>query len=248
DRHELPAPATSLRPFITWLEAQDRSVARDAWREYLKGIDTPTLIAPASGDARRQAHSDESLPAELNRALEALARRCGVTLATVLQGAWAVLLARLLNRTDLCFGNVGSGRHAPVPGIERMLGLLITTTPLRALLVPDEAVAEWLARLQQEQARLLEHQHLPLTEMHKLVGMPALFDTLFSSENYPVDALPVAASADELPLTQVGGHNSNHYPLSLAAIPGDGLTLRLRYNAVVFAAEAVERLSARLVR
>ena len=135
-----------------------------------------------------------------------------------------------------------------MPGIERILGLLITTTPARARLHPTESALAFLGRLQREQAALLPHQHLPLSEIHKLAGEQVLFDALFTYENYPVDPPNVPATADDLPLREVHGHNSNHYPLSLAVIPGNGLNLRFHYSEDLFDRAAAERLAARLVR
>ncbi len=240
----------AFRDYLAWLQRQDRAAARAAWQACLAGIETPTRLGqPAhSADLPLQAQIETQLPQAVTDRLEHVARANGLTLATLLQGAWAVLLARLTNQRDICFGTVSSGRQAPVPGIERMLGLLINTTPVRAILDPGEPVCAFLERLQREQAALQPHQHLPLTEIHKLVGKEALFDTLFTYENYPVDGTPSTVSDDDLPLHAVRGHNSNHYPLSLAAIPTEGLCLRLHYSSDLFDPDSAERLAARLVR
>ena len=185
---------------------------------------------------------------EFTTRLESLARRHGLTLATVLQGAWTILLSRLTNQNDVLYGIVSSGRQAMVPDIERMLGLLITTTPVRARLNPAEATLSFLQRLQHDQALLLPHQHLPLAEIHKLAGRDVLFDTLFTYENYPVEGGRQASGDDDLPIREIRGRNSNHYPLSLAAIPGPQLGLRLHYSADLFDTAAAATLAGRLVR
>ena len=240
----------AFKDYLAWLQRQDKEAAREAWRSYLTGIQAPTRIAPSiAHDAPVvQAQYEEALSAEFTARLETLARRHGLTLATVLQGAWTVLLARLTNQSDVIYGIVSSGRQAVVPGIERMLGLLITTTPVRARLDPAEPVLALLERLQRDQASLLPHQHLPLAEIHKLAGREILFDTLFTYENYPVEGADPAAGEDDLPLRAVRGHNSNHYPLSLAAIPGPRLTLRLHYSTDVYDQASAQALAGRLRR
>ncbi len=245
----LPRPP-AFKDYLAWLQKQDQQAARDAWRSYLAGIAAPTRLGPAiSKDAPlRQAQIEEHLSADFTAKLETLARQNGLTLAIVLQGAWSILLARLTNQNDVVYGQVSSGRQALVPGIEHILGLLITTTPARARLHPAESVLAFLKRLQRDQAALLPHQHLPLAEIHKIAGEQILFDTLFTYENYPVDSLKVPAAADDLPLREVRGQNSNHYPLSLAVIPGDGLNLRLHYSAELFDRASAERVAERLVR
>jgi non-ribosomal peptide synthetase component F len=129
-----------------------------------------------------------------------------------------------------------------------MLGLLITTTPFRTRVDPKEPTLVFLERIQREQAALLPHQHLALTEILKLVGQSALFDTLFTFENYPVDPTAVPSIGDDLRVREINAYDSTHYPLSLAVIPGSRLVLRLEYSADLFEAASAERVAGRLTR
>ena len=141
--------------------------------------------------------STKSTSRGLSARLEALARQHGLTLATVLQGAWTVLLSRLTNQNDVIYGIVSSGRQAVVPGIERMLGLLITTTPVRAQLNPADGPLIVLPTAAARSGLVLPHQHLPLAEIHKLAATDVLFDTLFTYENYPLEE-PRSKPAQEI--------------------------------------------------
>ena len=248
DRASALPPAPAFSAYLAWVQRQDKAAARDAWRRYLGGIDGSTRVAPpvAADAANQQAQYDARLSQDLTTALEQLARQLGLTLATVLQAAWAILLSRLTNRDDVVYGMVSSGRHAQVPGIERMLGLVITTTPVRARLTPTEPASAFMQRLQREQAALLPHHHLSLAEIHQLLEAEPLFDTLFTYQNYPVDRIEGARTADDLPLTAIHGHNSNHYPLSLAVLPGAQLGLRIHHNAALFSHADARQLAARL--
>jgi amino acid adenylation domain-containing protein/non-ribosomal peptide synthase protein (TIGR01720 family) len=241
-------PAPSLTPALTWLRDQDGAAARRAWAGMLADLDEPTLVAPSRSASRQQAASDVTLSRGSSDGLERLARRCGVTLATVLQGVWALLLGRLTNRHTVAFGTVSSGRQAPVPGIDRMVGLLITTTPAVIRLNPEEALDAFLSRVQREQAAMLPHQHLPLAEIQRLAGCEALFDTIFTFENYPVVDGGTVSGPDDLPISHVRGHSGTHYPLALVALPGPRLVLRLHYDSAAFAATAIRRLGDALVR
>ena len=127
------------------------------------------------------------LPAELTARLHGLARQRGLTLNTVVQGLWAVLLGRLTGRDDVVFGVTVSGRPAELAGVERMVGLFINTLPLRVRLRPGEPLATLLAGIQESQSRLLAHQHVGLAEIQRAAGIGELFDTLVVFENYPVD-------------------------------------------------------------
>ncbi len=134
-----------------------------------------------------------------------LARSRGLTLNTIVQGAWGVLLGRLLGRDDVVFGTTVSGRPAELPGIESMIGLFINTVPSACACLPAEPVAAALARLQDEQAALLAHQHLGLGEIQALAGGGELFDTLAVFESYPFDPAGVEEPAPGLRLTAVEG-------------------------------------------
>ena len=94
----------------------------------------------------------------------------------------------------------------------------------------------------------MAHQHLGLAELQGLTGLGELFDTLFVFENYPLDRGSLAADAGGLRLTDFGGRDATHYPLSLAAAPGERLQLRLGYRPDLFERVSVEALAGRLVR
>ena len=51
-----------------------------------------------------------------------------------MQMAWAVVLSRLTDRSDVVFGVTVSGRPAELAGVETMIGLFINTVPLRVRL------------------------------------------------------------------------------------------------------------------
>ncbi|MFE2431940.1 amino acid adenylation domain-containing protein [Streptomyces sp. NPDC059373] len=247
DASALP-PVTPYRDYLSWLDRQDKEAARSAWRELLAGADDPTLVAPADGDSGEPVgHVVTRTGQELTRTLQATARRHGLTLNTLVQGAWAVLVGVLSGRTDAVFGTTVAGRPAELPGVERMLGLFINTVPVRVRLDPYRTIAELLTDLQIQQAGLIAHQHLGLTEIQRIAGAGATFDTLVVYENYP-SGPDTAGQPGGLPIVGGGGEEAAHYPLTLVAAPGDGLELRLEYRPDLFDGPTAEALTARLVR
>ena len=136
-----------------------------------------------------------------------------------------------MGRSDVTFGSDGVGRRpADLAGSDGMIGLLINTLPLRLQLDPRERTADLLVRLQREQAGLLEHQHLGLAEIQRLVGQGELFDTLTVFENYPLDKGLLSWRAAGLRIARATGWDATHYALSLLALPGERLRLRLGYR------------------
>ncbi|NJQ03962.1 AMP-binding protein, partial [Streptomyces sp. PLAI1-29] len=224
--------APSYRDYLLWLGRQDKDAARAAWRAELAGTDEPTLVAGPVTAARAGAaprRTSLRLPGATATALGELARRHGLTVNTVLQGAWALVLARLTGRTDVVFGSTVAGRPPELPGAEAMIGLFINTLPVRIRLDGAEPVVELLRRIQERQSALIAHQHLGLAEIQGIAGPGAGFDTLMVYENYP---RPPAdpATPETLRLTVAEAHQATHYPLTVGVLPGDGFRLDVTYR------------------
>ncbi|WP_155725433.1 non-ribosomal peptide synthetase, partial [Mycobacterium avium] len=244
----LPAPAP-YRRFVTWLAERDLDAARAAWGEALAGFDTPTLVGPPhSLEPGARGVQAFAVSAEITRALGELARAHHTTVSTVLQAAWAQLLVWQTGQHDVAFGTTVSGRPAEVPGADSMVGLMINTVPVRARISAATTTTDLLAELQRGHADTLDHQHLALSEIHRIAGQDKLFDTLFGYENYPLDTSALAVD-HELTISDVNLFERNHYPLTMqAALSGDRLGLRVEYDAGIFDAATIEALSRRLER
>jgi glycopeptidolipid biosynthesis protein len=241
-------PAPSYRSFVCWLADQDRGAARVAWREVLDGFDTPTLVGPAGrqGLGPRGVESFQ-VSAETTHALAELARSCHTTVSTVLQAAWAQQLMWLTGQYDVTFGTAVSGRPTELAGAESMVGLLINTVPVRATIGAETTVADLLDQLQTAYTNTLDHQHLALNEIHRLTGHDQLFDTMFVYENYPIDTAALSA-VDDLKINGFTNREYNHYPLSVQAVPGHELGLRVEFDTDVFTAARIEKLVERFRR
>ena len=246
-RRRLAAPG-SYRRFVSWLADRDLDAARAAWAQVLAGFDTPTLVGPAQrlGPGQRSIASYR-LTEHTTGALHELARSQHTTINTVLQGAFAQLLMWLTGQHDIVFGTAVSGRPTEMAGAESMVGLLINTVPVRAHLTAATTTAHLLDQLQHTPNHTLEHQHLALSEIHRISGHDQLFDTLLVFENYPVDTAALSG-ADELAITEFSGREATHYRLTVQAQPGPELGLRVEYDTEVFDAATIEALIGRLER
>ena len=241
---------TPYRDYLSWLAAQDRAAAVSAWKEALAGLEEATRLAPHD-PGRASVISEQislALSETLTVAMTQQARTHGLTLNTLIQSAWAILLGRLTGHDDVVFGVTVAGRPPEIAGIETMVGLFINTLPLRIKLPPAKPLLHLLKELQDSQSRLIAHQHLGLAEIQALTGLSELFDTLIVFENYPIDRSSLTTEAGSLRLTHVEGRDAAHYPLSLAAIPGQRLQLRLDYQPDLFDRDTVEAIAGRLIR
>uniref|UniRef100_UPI00288BCD13 non-ribosomal peptide synthetase n=1 Tax=Streptomyces naphthomycinicus TaxID=2872625 RepID=UPI00288BCD13 len=249
--HRLP-PVTPYRRYLEWLAAQDRAATGDVWLRELAGVTEPTTLAPVppAREPRLPRRLEVTLSAELSAEVRRLAGRHSVTLNTVVQLGWAVLLERLTGRDDVVFGTTVSGRPADVPGVESMVGLFINTVPVRVRLDGSRTWAESLVRLQHEQSELAAHQYLGLGDIQTLAGAGQLFDTTVLVQNYPVGPGTSAELPSGLRLTGGQGRDATHYPLTLVVSnAAEGrLHLRLDYRPDCFDRAAAESVLLRLRR
>ncbi|MGW7276689.1 condensation domain-containing protein, partial [Streptomyces sp. NPDC054864] len=246
-----PLPfAPPYRDYLTWIAGQDTESAESAWSEALAGLDGPTRLADAEkgqAAATPERHSVR-LPQDLTDSLNALTRSCQVTLNTLMQGSWSLLLSKMTGRSDVVFGATVAGRPPEIPGVESMVGLFINTVPVRVRLDPASSVADTLTRLQNEQSRLMQHQHMGLAKLQRLAGLDDLFDTVVVFENYPVESGESFPVGKSLTVENTSANDATHYPVSLMVVPGASLELRFDFRPDLFSREWVEGLGARLVR
>jgi amino acid adenylation domain-containing protein len=240
------------RPFgeyISWLGKQSPADTEAFWRQQLAGFRAPTplvvdhlTLLDASDTGFEEAKV--ALSDEASAALQAFARKNQLTLGTLVQAAWALLLSRYSGEPDVLFGGTVSGRSAPVPGIDRMIGLFINTLPVRVRTPPTAKVLDWLATLQAQQAELREHEHAPLVEVQRWSDVPRgtpLFESLVVFENYPVeDALRQGSRG--LTVDDARTAEQSNYPLTLIGVFRRSLVLRASYERRRFDAATIARL------
>ncbi|HEY4748702.1 MAG TPA: condensation domain-containing protein, partial [Steroidobacteraceae bacterium] len=252
-RREPPqlAPARPYREYIAWLPRQDMAAAEDYWRRRLAAFATPTSAglartAGTSAAADRYVVHDHELPVALPD-IAAFARRHRLTVNTLVQGAWALLLARYGGSDDVVFGVTVAGRPAELE-VERTVGLFINTLPLRIAVTPAQPVVHWLRDLPARQTELLEHQYAPLSEVQRWSEVPAgtpLFDSIVVFENYPAE-LSTQVPGHALRMDMIHAINRINYPLALQVATGQSLSLKLMYDAGRFEPAAITRIAEHL--
>ncbi|MFM0642761.1 non-ribosomal peptide synthetase [Paraburkholderia bryophila] len=239
--------APAWRDYVAWLQGRHGDEAW--WRAHLASDDTkppallldsaPALLsspsdADANADANANAHAAATPALRLHRVLDTsftaqlaqTARSARVTVNTVLQAAWALLLARRADRSRAAFGVTVSGRGVAPEGIGRTVGLFINTLPLETDVPSAMEFGDWARALQGANAALREHEATPLARVQQWSGRSgdALFDSVLVFENYPVSAALRAGDAP-LRIMAVDASERSHYPLTVTALVGDTLEL-----------------------
>ncbi|HET9379251.1 MAG TPA: amino acid adenylation domain-containing protein, partial [Streptomyces sp.] len=243
------------RPFgdyVRWLAGQEPDAARAHWHGVLAGFTTPTPL-PADRPPR-EAHLTRSagvhtagLTDGTSARLARTARDAGLTLNTVVQGAWALLLARYGAEDDVVFGTTVSGRPDALPGVESMVGMFINTVPTRVRVDRTRTAGAWLRELQDAQAESRRFAAVSLAELTQLSDVPSgspLFHSIVAFENYPFDEARTAGSG--VRLAGVTSRDATNYPLVLRAHHGERLGFDLAYDPALFDAPTVRSLADRL--
>ena len=240
--------------YVGWLMEQDLAAAERFWRRELAGYTAPLRLAvdrsPGSlprEDAVYRAE-DLFLGAGVSAALRAVARRSQVTLNTVFQGIWALILARYGGTDDVVFGVTSSGRPPDLPGVESIVGLFLLTLPMRMRVVPEVPLPVWLRRIQERQIELRQYEYTSLVQVRGWSEVPPeqpLFETFLVFQNFP------EVSADQwhgrgLEVSQGRGYDRASDPLLLVVAPNEEIVLRISYDTDRFDPLGMQRLAGQL--
>jgi len=245
-------PRRPYRDYIRWLRTQDLAKAEAFWRDRLKGFATPTplgtpRVASSSGAGDFTEVQKLQLPAELSDTLQATARQRRLTGSTLVQGAWALMLANLSGQSEVVFGTVVSGRSIDLPGSESMIGPFLNTLPMRVQISPKEPVWLWLTKIQQQQLELREFEYSPLEVQRwsEVSRNQPLFESAVNYANYYVDAA-LRRKNQSIEVRNPNFVERMHNAVVLEAEPGPPLTLSLLYDNRRFNIETIVAMLAEL--
>jgi amino acid adenylation domain-containing protein len=245
---ELPE-SRPFRDYIGWLQGRDLSQAEKFWRSTLKGFTTPTPLKVDSLKRTRDAEQSFSeehtlLSLEATQALQAIARKHRLTMHTIVQGAWALLLRRYSGQSDVLFGDVVAGRPAEIAGIETMMGMFINALPVRVEVTPTERLLPWLLRLQEQQIESRQYEYSPLVQVQKWSDAPTgatLFETLLGYQNYPVDA-SLRDGRSSVRIDEVSTIQTANNPIIVTFTPVPELMTLIKYDCSRFEVGTIRRM------
>ena len=247
-----PTKATRYRDYLYWLQQQDQQASEQFWRTRLAQLQAPTLLAgslpPVLAPVAGQGHVLRQFGAVESRYFSEFARLHKITLNTLMQAAWLVVLHHYTGQQQLCFGATVAGRPTDIPGIEQQVGLFINSLPVIASYDPQIDVLQWLHAVQQGNLELRDHEHTPLADIQRWAGRSGepLFDSLLVFENYPIAQALQQEAPEGLWFSAVDTVEQTNYPLTLTINAGDILTVNFSFAQTVFCQQAIERLGQHL--
>ncbi len=239
---QLPAPVP-YQHFIKWLESQDKDEGLNYWREYLIGFDTPSWIPhfkEAEEGQYRQLRHLFRLNRELSEKLNSFSSKNGLTLNSIIQSVWGILLQHYNNSNDVLFGFVVSGRPVEIPNIEMMIGLCINTIPMRITNLRDASFLDLVKQVQHDRARSIKYEYVSLAEIQNSTSLKRnLLNHTMIFENYPIGTeLKSLDGETDLGFAVNGGgldiYEQTNYDLDVVVIPGELIDFRLQYNDFLY--------------
>lgn len=246
----LPQPRGRYRDYIEWLRERDAKASEQYWKAQLRRLEEPTRLAnalPGSAGAEGYVEYVQEIDVPGTRRLVEFAKRERVTLNTLVQGAWALLLSRCTGRSGVTFGATTSGRPAELPGVEQLVGLFISTFPVIAQVTPGQQVGEWLRELQAQNIASREHEHTPLYEIQRWANRSgqSLFDVVLAFQNFPVDEALRDSQVRALHLSATQFQDHTHYPLLVQIDHAETIRMRLRGRREFFSQDALTAIGSR---
>lgn len=230
-------PCRPYRDYITWLRRQDLSLAELFWRDRLKGITRPTPL----GIKRVVADYEESygvqitsLPSTSTEALKSLAKQNHVTLNTLIQSVWALLLSRYSGELDVVLGATVSGRPADLPGVESIVGPFLNTLPVRIQVNPEVSLWNWARDIQTQQVAQKAYEYCSSGQIHQWSELPGslpIYESVLVFENYPIYSSSQELSSlgiDMRAERSIGAQT--RYTATILIYPGTEIKFKLVYN------------------
>lgn len=235
--------------YIAWLQQQDLSQAEAFWRQTLKGVTAPTClthleIKSLSAQPEKYIEQSFKLSPVTTTALKSWAKQHQLTLNTIVQGAWALLLSRYSGENEVLYGVTVSGRPVELPKAESMVGIFINTLPLRVKLDAEMSLLSWLGKLQRQLLEIRQYEYTPLVEIQGWSEIPRglpLFESIVVFENYPVDQA-LSDWRKNLEIENLSAVDHTNYPLTISVIPGSELEIRIAGDSTRFDTATITRM------
>lgn len=242
---QLPQPRP-YQDYIAWLQQQDWSKAEIFWRDLLKGFTAPTPLLVDSTPSEKSGFGEQKiqLSAQITAMLQSLAKQHQITLNTLVQAAWALLLSRYSGESDVVFGATRSCSYSSVPGADSMVGLLINTVPVRVEISGEKPLLSWLKELRSQWVAMRDYEHTPLVKIQRCSDVPPgkpLFESIVVFENHELNTT-LRSQGGRWENLQVQLAEQTNCPLTLLGYGESELLLKLKYDRQKFDDAKIARM------
>lgn len=241
------AATRPFRDYLDWLQQQDISKAEFFWRQALEGIKAPTpltYIEKINRSSTQEVRYNEEiirLTLTSTQALHSFATQHHLTLATIINGVWAILLSRYSCCNNVLYGCTVTGRPGDMHGVESMVGMFVNTLPIHANIDTEQSLLSWLQNFQLQLVEARNYEYTPLTEAHKWSEVPqnsTFFESIVVLENFPVSEF-IRDWKGNIEFQHTELYYRNNYPLNLVVYPNKEILIAISYDSRRFSNDTI---------
>ncbi|URZ03767.1 non-ribosomal peptide synthetase [Clostridium felsineum] len=234
--------------YLQWLDKQDESEAIEYWRSYLNGynqkIEIPKSIKKKSGFENKEELI--VLDKDFTKKLKNISEINNITLSSLIQTAWGVVLQKYNNTNDVVFGSMVSGRTSEINGIENMVGLFINVIAVRVKGEDNAQFIELAKTVNRDFIKANGYNYLTFEKVQKLVRVKDnLISTILIYENYPDASNSLGFDVDdksEVKIAEISSFEQTVQDFAIMVVPDNNLNIIIKYNANVYSREIVNKI------
>ena len=236
--HELQV-GQGMKTFLQWQKAE-KAKHEDQGKDIFR---TTAASFPRTGPDGIQKHISLDLDQASFAQLDAFAKGNGLTLNTLCQAAWALCLHRISGQGNVAFGMTTSGRSGGHPLVQNIAGLLANVVPIFSTIDPENSIKNWLSNFQKEAVQSMGLDLWSINELQDQArekGSDFVVDSLFTFENFPWEDVV----GEEMTITGFSSGITSNYPVTMIAVPSDGLSFHLHFDNDVLTSTMAEEVLA----
>jgi thioesterase domain-containing protein/NRPS condensation-like uncharacterized protein/acyl carrier protein len=248
DKRPVLEPVPSFKAYLKELQSLDETSARESWVKAMEGFDDPSLVSPSIFSEpvkKKSEYTTLIIPSAINIRLKEYARQNRLTLNTLIQGIWALLLSAYADKKDVAFGTTVSVRSEHLENAEQMAGLFTNMLPIRIQVPKSLSLTAWLSNIQNEQTKVRNYQQVTLDQIISWIDWPGylpVFDHLLVLENFPWDAF----TRGNITVSDFGSGITTTYPLTIIVKPLEELEFTFQYDPNAILKPQLDWLSSNL--
>jgi amino acid adenylation domain-containing protein/non-ribosomal peptide synthase protein (TIGR01720 family) len=232
--------------FVRYIENQNKEESLLYWEELLEDYECMADIIPIGVPDRVKEEcirKDISITREMTEKIRQLSVDSGVTVNTITEAAWGILLQRYNHTNDVVFGKVVSGRNAQVKYIDQMLGLFINTIPLRVKTERCDTFKTLIRKIQKQAVESNDHDYCSLADIQSRSRVGSgLVGTLMAFENYYIHNLELDSEEDQLVAEFESVREQTNFGITLSVNIGETLNLGIVYDTQKYGSEEIDLL------
>ncbi|WP_345027386.1 condensation domain-containing protein, partial [Flavivirga jejuensis] len=234
--------------YIKYIQKNDVELEDQFWKGYVKNLKAPSVLPfLETTDLRNKGIGNNktlflNIEAEFTTRLMQYAKKHRLTMNSIIQGVWALLLSRYTGAPDVVYGVTVSGRPTDLEKSEQRLGLYINTLPFYSHITHNDTVVNWLTALQLNTVSSREYQYTSLAKIQGFSGVKGdLFDSILVFENYPVSEV-LKTGSNVLDVSNIKTKEQSNYLLTIAVNLGQQLSIEFNYNDQLLESSTIEMI------